>query len=76
VELVLRKHFLLSLLKSIPDQKLIMIIFFWGGKTLLPLNHKLMEGAEDHFNAPIMTGVPSVWKWLASSLPLVANSDP
>jgi len=53
-----------------------MIIFFWGGKTLLPLNHKLMEGAEDHFNAPIMTGVPSVWKWLASSLPLVANSDP
>ncbi len=30
----------------------------------------------NNVNAPIMTGVPSFWKWLASSLPLVASSDP
>lgn len=43
---------------------------------MLPFNRKLKEGAKDNINAPIMIGVPSVWKWLASSLPLVASSDP
>jgi len=31
---------------------------------------------KDDWILPIMTGVPWVWKWEASSLPLLASSEP